>query len=53
MFQLEERKFQGLIGEVSFSLILPKDYAINLGIESGDFVKVRQEAGRIVIEKEQ
>lgn len=47
----EYRKVQGLIGETSFSIILPKAYAINLGIGKGDFVKVRQEEGRIVIEK--
>jgi formylmethanofuran dehydrogenase subunit D len=45
------RKVQGLIGETSFSIILPKTYALNLGIGKGDFVKVRQEEGRIVIEK--
>jgi antitoxin component of MazEF toxin-antitoxin module len=45
------RKVQGLIGETSFSIILPKTYAINLGLGKGDFVKVRQEEGRIVIEK--
>jgi hypothetical protein len=48
---VEFRKVQGLIGETSFSIILPKDYAINLGIGKGDFVKVQQEDNRIVIEK--
>jgi phosphate uptake regulator len=47
----EYRKIQGLIGESSFSVILPKEYAISLGIGKGDFVKVRQEENRIVIEK--
>jgi hypothetical protein len=47
----EYRKVQGLIGETSFSIILPKQYAINIGIGKGDFVKVHQEEGRIVIEK--
>jgi len=45
------RKIQGLVGESSFSLVLPKQFAINLGIKKGDFVKVRQEENRIVIEK--
>ena len=45
------RKVQGLIGETSFSIILPKAYALGLGIGKGDFVKVRQEEGKIVIEK--
>ncbi|HJT47451.1 MAG TPA: AbrB/MazE/SpoVT family DNA-binding domain-containing protein [Nitrososphaeraceae archaeon] len=45
------RKVQGLIGETSFSIILPKRYAIELGIGKGDFVKVHHEKGRLVIEK--
>jgi formylmethanofuran dehydrogenase subunit D len=51
--KFEEKIFQGLVGEVSFSIILSKDYAIGLGIQHGDFVKVRQEEYRIVIEKAQ
>jgi phosphate uptake regulator len=47
----EYRKVQGLIGETSFSVILPKQYALELGIGKGDFVKVHQESGKIVIEK--
>jgi antitoxin component of MazEF toxin-antitoxin module len=47
----EYRKIQGLIGETSFSIILPKQFAINLGIGKGDFVKVHQENEKIVIEK--
>jgi bifunctional DNA-binding transcriptional regulator/antitoxin component of YhaV-PrlF toxin-antitoxin module len=47
----EIRKVQGLIGDTSFSVILPKRFAINLGIGKGDFVNVRQEGNRIVIEK--
>ena len=47
----EYRKIQGLIGETSFSVVLPKSYAIHLGIGKGDFVKVRQEENRIIIEK--
>jgi flagella basal body P-ring formation protein FlgA len=47
---IEYRKVQGLIGESSFS-ITPKGVALNLGIGKGDFVKVRQEERRIVIEK--
>jgi antitoxin component of MazEF toxin-antitoxin module len=49
--KFEYRKVQGLIGETSFSVILPKHYAINLGIGKGDFVKVHQEDEKIVIEK--
>lgn len=45
------RRIQGLVGEKSFSLVLPKIYAINLGIGKGDFVKVTQESNKIIIEK--
>jgi bifunctional DNA-binding transcriptional regulator/antitoxin component of YhaV-PrlF toxin-antitoxin module len=47
----EYRKIQGLVGESSFSIILPKEYALNIGICRGDFVKVHQEGKKIVIEK--
>ena len=45
------RRIQGLVGDQSFSVILPKQYAINLGIKKGDYVKVRQQENRIIIEK--
>jgi antitoxin component of MazEF toxin-antitoxin module len=47
----EIRKVQGLVGETSFSIILPKAYANELGIEKGNFVKVRQEGSSLIIEK--
>jgi len=47
----EYRKIQALIGETSFSVILPKTYVTNLCINKGDFVKVHQEDNKIVIEK--
>ena len=47
----EYRKIQGLVGESSFSIILPKEYALNIGIRRGDFVKVHQEGEKIIIEK--
>lgn len=47
----EYRKVQGLVGETSFSLVLPKSYALNLGISKGEFLKVTCEDKRIVIEK--
>jgi len=51
MNSIEYRKVQGLIGETSFSVILPKEYALHIGLGKGDFVKVKQEDNRIVIEK--
>ena len=49
--KLEYRKIQGIVGDQSFSLVLPKAYAIDLGIQKGDFVKVIQEGQKITIEK--
>jgi AbrB family looped-hinge helix DNA binding protein len=51
MTDIEYRKVQGLVGDQSFSIVLPKSYAIQLGIGKGDFVKVSQEEDRIIIEK--
>lgn len=48
---IEYRKIQGLVGEQSFSVVLPKRYATDLRIRKGDFVKVSQSEGRIIIEK--
>ena len=48
---IEYRKVQGLIGETSFSVVLPKAYAIKLGIEKGNFVRVNQNGSQIIIEK--
>lgn len=49
--ELEYRKVQGLVGEQSFSIVLPKTYAVNLGIQKGNFVKVFQVDKKIIIEK--
>ena len=47
----EFRKVQGLVGELSFSIVLPKSFAIDLGIGKGDFVKVFLISNKIIIEK--
>jgi len=45
------RKLQALVGETSFSVVLPKQFAINIGLGKGDFVKVSQEENRIIIQR--
>ena len=47
----EYRKVQGLVGESSFSIVLPKSFAIALGIGKGDFVKVYTSESKIIVEK--
>ena len=39
------------MGERSFSVILPKQYAMNLGVGKGDVVIIKQEKDKITIEK--
>jgi len=47
----EYRKIQAIIGSMSLSVILPRQYAVDLGLQKGDFVKVHQELDRIIIER--
>lgn len=49
--KVEYRKVQGIVGDQSFSIVLPKSYAIDLGIGKGDFVKVFLISNKIIIEK--
>jgi AbrB family looped-hinge helix DNA binding protein len=45
------RKVQGIVGEYSFSIVLPKSFANDLGIGKGDYVRLSQDDGKIIIEK--
>jgi hypothetical protein len=47
----EYRKVQGLVGDSSFSIVLPKSYAVDLGIGKGDFVMVTKIDKKIIMEK--
>lgn len=47
----EIRRVQALTGERSFTFVLPKTFAIELGIGKGDFLKCHIENNRLVIEK--
>ncbi len=49
--QPEYRKIQALVGEHSLFCVLPRAYAVNLGIRKGDFVRVYQTENQIIIEK--
>jgi anaerobic selenocysteine-containing dehydrogenase len=48
---IEYRQIQGMVGEHSLSFVLPKKYATDLGIVKGDYVKVSQREGGILIQK--
>jgi hypothetical protein len=45
------RRVQAYQGERSFTLVLPKEFATELGISKGDFLKVSLEGKSLVLEK--
>jgi hypothetical protein len=44
-------EYRSIIGDLSFSVCLPKKYSQDLGLEKGDYVRVTQEDRKIIIEK--
>jgi hypothetical protein len=48
---VEIRKVQALTGERSLTLVLPKVFAIELGIGKGALLKCHTEGNRIIVEK--
>jgi bifunctional DNA-binding transcriptional regulator/antitoxin component of YhaV-PrlF toxin-antitoxin module len=50
-YKTEVRRVQALQGERSFILVFPKQFAIELGIGRGDFLKCHIEDNRLIVEK--
>jgi len=48
--QVQYRRIQA-VANASFSVVLPKQYAEGRGLNKGDYVRVQQDGGRIVIER--
>ena len=48
---IEIRRVQALQGERSFTIVLPKEFAVGLGIGKGDFLKCSVEDRRLIVEK--
>jgi hypothetical protein len=48
---IEIRRIQALTGERSFTLVFPKQFAIELGIGKRDFLKCRIDGNRLIVEK--
>ena len=48
---IEIRKLQALTGERSFTLVFPKQFATELGIGRGDFLKCHVNGNRLIVEK--
>jgi bifunctional DNA-binding transcriptional regulator/antitoxin component of YhaV-PrlF toxin-antitoxin module len=49
--KIELRRVQAYAGERSLTIVLPKVFSEKLGIEKGDFLKVRLEDNKLLIEK--
>jgi hypothetical protein len=49
--RIEVRRVQSLQGEKSFTLVLPKEFAVHLGIGKGDFLKCLVNGNRLIVEK--
>jgi hypothetical protein len=50
---VELRRVQALHGEKSLTIVLPKNFAVQLGIGKGDFLKCLVENNRLIVEKMQ
>jgi hypothetical protein len=50
---IEIRKVQALRGERSFTLVFPKEFALELDIGKGDFLKCSLDGKRLIVEKMQ
>lgn len=48
---IEIRKLQALTGERSFTLVFPKQFATELGVGRGDFLKCYVNDNRLIVEK--
>jgi hypothetical protein len=51
--RIEVRRVQSLQGEKSFTIVLPKEFAVQLGIGKGDFLKCLVDRNRLIVEKMQ
>jgi bifunctional DNA-binding transcriptional regulator/antitoxin component of YhaV-PrlF toxin-antitoxin module len=49
--KIELRRVQALQGERSFTLVFPKEFATELGIGKGDFLKCQVDKNRLIVEK--
>jgi bifunctional DNA-binding transcriptional regulator/antitoxin component of YhaV-PrlF toxin-antitoxin module len=51
LHKVEIRRIQALQGERSFTLVFPKEFAIELGVAKGDFLKCQLDGRRLIVEK--
>jgi hypothetical protein len=48
---LEKIRIRSIIGDESLTLVLQKQFAVELGIGKGDFLKCYVDANRLIVEK--
>jgi hypothetical protein len=48
---IEIRKIQALTGERSLTLVFPKQFALELGIAKGDYLKCYVNGNRLIVQK--
>jgi hypothetical protein len=49
--KIELRRVQALQGERSLTLVFPKEFATELGVGKGDFLKCQIDGNRLIVEK--
>ena len=49
--KIQLRRVQALQGERSFTLVFPKEFATELGVGKGDFLKCQVDKNRLIVEK--
>jgi bifunctional DNA-binding transcriptional regulator/antitoxin component of YhaV-PrlF toxin-antitoxin module len=49
--KIEIRRIQALTGDRSLTLVFPKQFAIELGIEKGDFLRCHVDGNRLIVQK--
>jgi bifunctional DNA-binding transcriptional regulator/antitoxin component of YhaV-PrlF toxin-antitoxin module len=49
--KIEIRRIQALTGDRSLTLVFPKQFAIALGVEKGDFLKCHVDGNRLIVQK--
>jgi bifunctional DNA-binding transcriptional regulator/antitoxin component of YhaV-PrlF toxin-antitoxin module len=50
-YKIEIRRIQALTGDRSLTLVFPKQFAVELGIEKGDFLKCHVDGNRLIVQK--
>jgi bifunctional DNA-binding transcriptional regulator/antitoxin component of YhaV-PrlF toxin-antitoxin module len=49
--KIEIRRIQALTGDRSLTLVFPKQFAVELGIEKGDYLKCSVDGNRLIVQK--